>query len=529
MPFRNKTPGSIKHAATLIGLGLSTLTFFLSALPSENTSGAAFPVLSKTVLSPPETLRDRPKTSSLEVFSASQLLRETAAADDRGRFPQLIPVAQQNDKSDDFLKVLLKVFGVIGTGIFGYSLIRTYFSSQAIVKKEKEKPEAKGKSDFVLHTFQGLIQELKEKEEELERLRRAAEDHAIRVESYNENILQSVPSGVLTVNRAKIVTTFNHAAGTILDLPETAVLHHSYEDVFGKNQKMVLLLTETLEKEVDMLRQECEIERSAGKKIWLGLNTSLLRDRDEKIIGATLVFTDLTEKKMLEEQVALKKRLTMMGEMSAWVAHEFRNYMSTILGFARLLGKKLEEDDSRQEMILSITNELSAMERLITELLSYSRKREIRTTPTSLTALIDPIVKHFSEMETHAEASLTASFEADLPEIDLDPTLMRQAFSNLIQNALESLDKGGAIHITVFSRTAQRIQIEIADTGGGIAEEHLDKVLLPFFTTKEKGTGLGLALVHKIVLSHNGHMTVESLLGKGTTFVIVLPVHQRSF
>ncbi len=513
LPFPKKPPLNLKHAVLLVGMGVFISLWFQVGRDPSPRHTAAVLSLHQAVLSDFRSPR-RAWNSANEITD--------------GTFLTVLPIALEDDKSDDFLQVLMKVFGVLGIGLFGYSLIRTYFSSQPIVNKEKKKPDTDGRSDFVLDTFQGLIQELKEKEEELERLKAAAEEHAGRVESYNENILQSVPSGVLTVNRKKTITTFNHAAGTILDLPEASVLNRSYEDVFGENQKMVLLLTETLDKEVDMLRQECEVERSAGKKIWLGLNTSLLRDRDEKIIGATLVFTDLTEKKMLEEQVALKKRLTMMGEMSAWVAHEFRNYMSTILGFARLLEKKLDGDKVKQEMILSITNELAAMEHLITELLSYSRKREIRATPTALSGLIEPIIKQFSEMEAHAQAGLTVSIEEGLPDIELDPILMRQAFTNLIQNALESIGQGGAIHLTVFSRTAQRIQIEIADTGSGISEEHLDKVLLPFFTTKEKGTGLGLALVHKIVLSHNGHMTVESLEGKGTTFVIVLPVYQSS-
>ncbi|MFQ5597021.1 MAG: nitrogen regulation protein NR(II) [Nitrospiria bacterium] len=433
-----------------------------------------------------------------------------------------------DDKSGDFFLVLLKIFSVIGVGLFGYSLIRTYFSSQSIVKKKKEKRPKSEKSNFVINTFEGLIHELKEKEEELEGLKKAAEDHANRVESYNDNILQSVPSGVLTVNREKIITTFNNAACTILDLPLKAALNRTYVDVFGKNQKMVLLLTDTLEKETDILRQECEIERLNGQKIWLGLNTSLLRDRDHRIIGATLVFTDLTEKKVLEEKVALKKRLAMMGEMSAWIAHEFRNYMGTILGFSRLLEKKLGEADPRQSMIQSITGELAAMEHLITELLSYSKKREIRPSRTSLAPIIDQVIKHFSVNARYTHTRMTSSIEDRLPEIELDPTLMRQAISNLVQNGLESIEDRGSLQINVFTRTTGRVQIEVSDTGTGISEEDLNKVFLPFYTTKEKGTGLGLALAHKIILSHNGHITVESLAGKGTTFTIVLPIHQQS-
>jgi len=422
---------------------------------------------------------------------------------------------------------LLITAGIIGLALLVYYLLRSFFSYRLHLKELKKVGEKEEQSDFIMKTFQDLIRQLKEKEEALEEMRKAAEAHADRVGSFNEKILQSVPSGVLTVNCDKIITTFNKAAGVILDLSPDSILQQPYKTVFEKNEKMIYFLEETLAKEQDMIRQECEIDRPDSKKIWLGLNTSLLRDSDGQIIGVTIVFTDLTEKKEMEEQIALKKRLTMMGEMSAWIAHEFRNYMGTILGFSRLLEKRLEEDPEAGEMICEITDELSAMERLITELLSYSKKREINATLISLPLLIEKSIKSFAENKRYAAAKLGSTFEHELPMIELDPTLMRQAFSNLIQNALEVIKADGVVHVTVFRRSREKVQIEVTDDGNGISKEVIDKVLLPFFTTKENGTGLGLALAHKIVLSHNGHITIESLEGKGTTVTIVLPIHQK--
>ncbi len=422
---------------------------------------------------------------------------------------------------------LLITAGIIGLALLVYYLLRSFFSYRLHLKELKKVGEKEEQSDFIMKTFQDLIRQLKEKEEALEEMRKAAEAHADRVGSFNEKILQSVPSGVLTVNCDKIITTFNKAAGVILDLSPDSILQQPYKTVFEKNEKMIYFLEETLAKEQDMIRQECEIDRPDSKKIWLGLNTSLLRDSDGQIIDVTIVFTDLTEKKEMEEQIALKKRLTMMGEMSAWIAHEFRNYMGTILGFSRLLEKRLEEDPEAGEMICEITDELSAMERLITELLSYSKKREINATLISLPLLIEKSIKSFAENKRYAAAKLGSTFEHELPMIELDPTLMRQAFSNLIQNALEVIKADGVVHVTVFRRSREKVQIEVTDDGNGISKEVIDKVLLPFFTTKENGTGLGLALAHKIVLSHNGHITIESLEGKGTTVTIVLPIHQK--
>jgi len=424
---------------------------------------------------------------------------------------------------DDLFLILLKTLALVGGSLFVYSFLRA-----SLLKRKASLADERAyqsKSDLMIETFQGLIKELKEKKEALEETKKVAEDHAKHVESYNENILQSVPSGVMTFNLEKTITTFNNAAGTILALSPESSLNRSYASVFEKSPKMQRLLDETLEKECDMPREDCELERLDGKKIWLGLNTSLLRDRHGRIIGATLVFTDLTEKKLLEEQVALKKRLEMMGEMSAWIAHEFRNYMGTILGFSRLLEKRMADSDDRKEMIQSITDELSSMERLITELLSYGKKMVIHPEMLSLPALFQAIKKQFSEDAHYQEIVWSCAFESTLPQIEADPVLMPQALANLIRNGLEAMEGKGALEIRAYNRPGKKIQIEISDTGTGIPEDLRAKIFLPFFTTKEEGTGLGLSLVHKIVLSHNGHIRLENSKTGGATFVVALPVY----
>jgi PAS domain S-box-containing protein len=441
-----------------------------------------------------------------------------------GRAAQVVvSLPSRTDPKARLLLLFMNIFSIIGAGIFGYYFFRkVMISSPSYFHDASENPATE--TGFVIHTFQGLIQQLKEKEQDLERLKGRAEEYAKNVESYNENILQSVTSGVLTFNCQRRITTFNAAAGMILHLSPADVLGKSYEVIFGGNEKIAQLLQETVDRGKEVAREECEVERSDGRKIWLGLNTSVLRDRNNTTIGATLVFTDLTEMKMLQDQVELKKRLTVMGEMSAWIAHEFRNYMGTILGFSRLLSKKIEPNDPRQEMIKAIMAELSAMERLITELLSYGRKAVIHPIPTALAPLLEDLKEQFVSSGGYPRVRWSLSLK-EAPEIAVDPTLMRQAFSNLIQNALEAMQGAGEIRIQVLNRPAGMLQVKITDTGPGIHKEHFDKIFLPFYTTKEKGTGLGLALVHKIILAHNGQISVESTEGSGTTFTIHLPLH----
>lgn len=433
----------------------------------------------------------------------------------------------RSDPMSRSLLLFIKIFGVTGASMLGYYLLRVAFvPSPAYFQEIPQNPATE--TGFVINTFQGLIQQLKQKEQELERMKGRAEEYAKNVESYNENILQSVTSGVLTFNCEKRITTFNATAGSILQLAPDAVLGKSYEVIFGGNQKISRILEATVDQGKEVAREECEVERSDGKKIWLGLNTSVLRDRNGTTIGATLVFTDLTEMKMLQDQVELRKRLAVMGEMSAWIAHEFRNYMGTILGFSKLLSKKIEPNDPRQEMIQAIVTELSSMERLITELLSYGRKTVIHPTPTEIAPMLEDLKEQFVASGAYSNIQWSLSLKGP-SEVPVDPTLIRQAFSNVIQNALEAMQEKGEIRITILNRPAWGLAVRISDTGPGIPREHLDKIFLPFYTTKEKGTGLGLALVHKIILAHNGQISVESTEGSGTTFTIRLPFHMPPF
>lgn len=422
--------------------------------------------------------------------------------------------------------LFIKFFGTLGAGVFLYYLFRFFVVPRRSDPNEIENAQAE--TNFVIGTFQNLIQQLKQKELELERLKGVAEERAKRVESYNENILQSVTSGVLTFNRERKITTFNAAAGAILNLSTEQAMGKSLEDVFRKNKKITQLLEETLFQEKEGNRQECEVEKGDGGKIWLGMNTSVLRDRNNETIGATLVFTDLTEMKMLQDQIELKKRLAVMGEMSAWVAHEFRNYMGTILGFSKLLSKRIDAADPKQQMIQAITNELSAMERLITELLAYGKRTAINPVPVSLTSVLQDLKEQFIATGAYSQIRWRIFFPRGLTEIELDPVLIRQAFSNLIQNALEAMKGKGEIGIDISTRPEGTVQVKISDSGQGISKENVEKIFLPFFTTKEKGTGLGLALVHKIILSHSGQISVESTEGKGTVFTVALPVHLQT-
>jgi len=403
--------------------------------------------------------------------------------------------------------------------VFYYTLRRVF------IKQRGKSPPSEKRDDigFIVDTFHEMVKELKEKEQELQRLRSLAEERAESIESYNENILRSVSSGVITFDREGRIITFNPAAEDILSKRSEDTTGKTCEEVFGRDSPITMVQRLTLERGVGIPRMEVKIERARGEQIWLGLNTSLLKNRDGELIGFILVFSDLTEIKNLQGQMELKERFTLLGEMSAGIAHELRNPMGAISGFAKLLSKKLEDGDERKSLVHAIEKEIEGMNRVISELLTFTRPTDLNLSEIDLNSLIQDSLRSL----TLNNIGITFNLEP-IPTIMADEVLLRQAFINLFQNAIEAMPDGGELKIvTGYTGHKPGIGIEISDTGVGIPKENIGKIFHPFFTTKERGTGLGLPLVQKIILYHGGSIDVESIEGKGTLFRIELPIRDK--
>jgi len=409
---------------------------------------------------------------------------------------------------------------LIGAGvIFGVILlvivIRFYFMRK---RRTDNSTSLKGHGDgaevgFVVETFHDVVGRLKEKERELERLKAFAEEKAVRMEAYNENILQSVPSGVISIDQSMMIKSVNQAAERILGISAREVIDMSFNDVFTEP------LTTLIREEQPLSREEYTYGTHDNRNIWLGITSSKLKNASGEQIGQTFVFTDLTDIKQLQAQVELKQRLSQLGEMSAGIAHELRNSMSVISGYARLLGKKV--DDEGKPTVQSIMTEIQHMNRIISELLSFARPTELSVGRVDVNDLINRIVDSAGREKEHERVTITVSGD-DAVSINADELLLRQALSNIATNAVEAMPEGGTVSIAV-RKVNSRAEIEISDTGCGIPDDIRQKIFLPFFTTKETGIGFGLALVQKIIVSHGGTIEVESTVGKGSTFLITLP------
>ncbi len=396
--------------------------------------------------------------------------------------------------------------------VLTYFMIRIFIRRQRNILKTPDSPKAGSHVGFVVDTFQDVVGKLKEKELELEKLKASAEEKAGRAEAYNENILQSVPSGVISIDNDLRIRSINHSAENILGITSSDTIGKQFSKVF--NEPLSIIVNE----QQPLARNEYPYVTNDNRHIWLGITSSELLSGEGVKLGYTFVFSDLTDIKSLQVQVELKHRLSQLGEMSAGISHELRNSMSVIAGYAKLLGKKVEGPN--KSTVDSITSEITHMDQIISELLAFARPSVLSREDIDLNGLLEKTISSIK----FDKKDIDVSVHADSPiSIKADGLLLRQALSNLLINAIESISGNGKIDITL-KQLQNKFEITVQDTGCGIPEDIRQKIFLPFFSTRQNGTGFGLALVQKIIVSHGGSIEVDSREQEGTTFRVVLPL-----
>lgn len=437
-----------------------------------------------------------------------------------------------------FLKSLASVFLLLVIFYLIKALIQSEKSMLGVVKGtggSGGRYESGDNTTFMVDAFHSMVGQLKEKERELKDLKEKAEVRARSMESYNENILRNIQSGVITFDRDGHVRTANHAAESILGVIPGSADGKGAEDLFGKGNWVPGLVARTLAEGKPERRAEGEVAVSDKSGRWVGAGTSPLIGDDGGIEGVVLVFTDITEVKELKERMELKERLTLLGEMSAGIAHELRNPMGVISGYADLLARRLKDDEASMGATRSIHAEIKVMDEIISEFMNFSQPTELNVTEVDTKGLVEDALKSLPWIDKSIIREVV--LDDGLPPVEGDAVLLRQAFANIIKNAAEAMPDGGRLSVSARLVEAGKgdppggvmlpgyryINIEVSDTGMGIFEKDLRKIFTPFFTTKEKGTGLGLALVQKILVYHGGRATVNSTQGKGTTFNVYLP------
>ena len=342
--------------------------------------------------------------------------------------------------------------------------------------------------------------------------------------TYTRNVMESMPNGLITVDRSLRVATYNPSA--------LEILRKTKEEVDGRVVSELLPLEDEIRKVLadaeSILEKEVKVSNPDNRKIFLHLSVSPLKEPDSQFVrGAVIVMRDLTMIRELEQKVMLSEKFAALGRLSAGVAHEIRNPLNSIRGFIQYFQKKLalEEQDFRYtELMLT---EVDRLNRVISKLLAYSKPREPRLSIRSVDEILDHCLRVLEREAADAGVELVRKPRSeDPPLVLMDSDQMTQVFLNILINSLESTPRGGKVYVGCEKNQADRVHIVVEDTGEGIPKENLDKLFDPFFSTKKKGTGLGLAIVKSIIEGHGGEIEVESEADGGTRFVVTLNTYQ---
>ena len=340
------------------------------------------------------------------------------------------------------------------------------------------------------------------------------------MKTYTENVVESMADGLISVNREKKIVTLNRKAAEFLGAKEEDLKNKEISKVFGIN------IENLLKEQGGVLRDwELRVSNKEGTQIPLSLSAAPLKDENEQEMGSVLLLRDLREIRDLQERVRRSERLASLGRLAAGVAHEIRNPLSSIRGFAQFFQNRFKGQEKEQEYAAVMVREVDRLNRVITELLDFARPKEPHRESHNLQEILEQTLKVLEPELARRNIGVEKKLDASLPRILADRDQLSQAFLNLMLNALESMEGEGKLRISLESEGASALTISIADTGKGIPPEDLERVFEPFFSTKRKGTGLGLAIVHQIVENHKGEIRVESREGEGTTFRITLPIH----
>jgi signal transduction histidine kinase len=405
--------------------------------------------------------------------------------------------------------------------------------------EQQEKPRISADTAaFSIAAYDGVIRKLKEQEKELAELRRTERERATASASLSEVVLANLGSGVVLFNTVGLVRQANPAAKSLMGYASPFGLHT--RDIFRgvsavripepsaeaglasdpqSNAPLLKAVEAACRQGLAIRRIEADYRSPAGQQRVLGITLSPVRGNNEEPLGAAALISDLSDITRMAQQMRLRESMAALGEMSAGIAHEFKNSLATISGYAQMLQKE-PAGEASAEFARKIGSETSSLTRIVTDFLNFARPQGLNREPLILLAMLQDCAD-----EAHVELN-SENVPVDAVVIG-DPTALRQVFSNLMRNSAEAAGGKRALVKARCAREAKSLRLTLADNGGGIPPEQLERVFIPFFTTKSGGTGLGLALVHRILVEHGGSISAANADG-GAVFTLTFPLEQAA-
>ncbi len=344
-----------------------------------------------------------------------------------------------------------------------------------------------------------------------------------QTEDYTRQVVANMPNGLLSIDTRGRIVSYNRLSLELLGLQES--------DVRALNLKTIIDfqasgIDQTLAHCRPILEREIQHKSKSGEMIPLSMSATPILEEDDQCQGAVIVLRDLREIKQLEEKVRRSEKLAAIGKLAAGVAHEIRNPLSSIRGFAQFLSQGLKDSPREQAYAQTMVSEVDRINRVVTDLLTFARPTTAEAVPADVTELVEHCVRLVQADADSRNITLRRNI-TDLSKVRLDTNQLTQALLNLLLNAMQAVESGGTIEIgAALKPSDDRLLLWVEDNGAGIQPDKFEKIFDPFYTTRAKGTGLGLAIVHKIVENHQGEIGVESPPAgkkKGSRFTLFLP------
>ncbi|MEN8258720.1 MAG: ATP-binding protein [Thermodesulfobacteriota bacterium] len=335
------------------------------------------------------------------------------------------------------------------------------------------------------------------------------------MELYTENVIESMPAGLITLDRMSRIVSCNAKAEELVCKPFSALVHKRIDEVFRHWPMDLLNLDQPL------LDAPLDCPLDAGKQIPVKVSGSRLQDQEGKKLGSVLILRDMRDIQALEQQLERSRRLAALGQMAAGIAHEIRNPLGTLRGFAQYFSRHFKDDENGREYADLMIGEVDRLNHSISALLQFARPRDPDFQKIDTCSLLSKAAKLLEHDFTDKQLVLHLECEEGMA-MEADPDLLLQVLINLLKNSMAVTPAGDSIELGA-SQKGDGVRIWIEDTGPGMNDEELEKMFDPFFTTKKSGTGLGLAVSHQIIDQHHGSFEVVSAPEKGTRIDILFP------
>jgi two-component system sensor histidine kinase HydH len=370
---------------------------------------------------------------------------------------------------------------------------------------------------FVIHLYHRMNQRLRE------------------AQDYTRQVVDSMANGLLSIDEAGRVLSYNNLSLEILGLTRSEIEQFNLNKIIDFQTSGI---SQTLNQCVTILDREISIVQTGGERLPLAISVTPIRGLSLKSAeavpchGAVIILRDLREIKLLEEKVRRAEKLAALGKLSAAVAHEIRNPLSSIRGFAKFLSHALKDRPKDQEYADVMVKEVDRINRVVTDLLNFASPMELVLEDVNPADLVAHTIRLVEGDAQARNINIEVKTEKSPESVLIDPYQITQVLLNLMLNALHAIGPGQSMNVGVaMNKASAAVTFWVEDDGPGISEDHIEKIFDPFFTRREKGTGLGLAIVQKIVENHHGTVQVISPLpGRiyGCRFVISIPVDLKT-